>query len=182
MEPVVLVHHHKRPRKTARELALAALELFQDAPDDARAHLVAVLEHVPNERPVLVLLRHLRVVVALVGVVHARVDPALERRQVAPRADGSGFDQAREEDVREGGQVADVEERLVPEVDGLGVQELRRDHVARDEVPDPPSALELVERGEGVRVRGGVEGGGGCGGKEGEGESRALEDVQRGGG
>ena len=177
MEAVVLEHHHERARGTARQRPRPALHLLNEALDNLLADLVAVTEHIRKHRPVLIALRHLRMRVTLVRIVHARVDPALERGEVRAGADGLRAELAREEDVRERREVADVEERLVSEVDRLGVQQLRGDHTEGDEVPDLPAAHELGERGGAVRVGAGVEGLRGRGGEEGESDGRAFEDV-----
>ncbi|KAL7281925.1 hypothetical protein ACG7TL_003392 [Trametes sanguinea] len=149
-----------------------------DPPDDVRPDLVAIRQHLLERRPVLVALRHLRVRMARLGVVHARVDPALERREVVPGPDRARADEPREEDVRERGQVSDVEERLVPQVDRLRVQERRRDHPQRDQVPCRPAALELGEGGDGKWICAGVQRGGGRGGEEGVGQGWSFEDVE----
>ena len=148
MEAVVLVHHHERARRAPGERALPGLHLGDEALDDLAPHLVAVLQHVLDHGPVLVALGHLRVRVALVRVVDSGVDPALEDGQVRARADRLRLELAREQDVRERGQVSDVEERLVTEVDRLRVQQRGRDHAQRDVVPRLPAQLELEERGK----------------------------------
>ena len=178
MEAVVLEHHHECARGTARQRPRSALHLLNEALDNLLAHFITVAQHIRKHRPVLIALRHLRMRVALVRIVHTGVDPALERGEVRARADGLRAELAREEDVRERREVADVEERLVPEVDRLGVQEFWGDHAEGDEVPDLPAAHELGERGGAVWVGAGVEGRRGRGGEEGEGDWRALEDVQ----
>lgn len=182
VEPIVLVHHHERPRHPPRQRPLAALHLLVASLDHPLSHLVAIRQHVFNHRPILILLRHLRMAMAMLRVVHARVNPALKDGQVRPRPDGLVLDQAREQDVRERRQVPDVEQRLVPQIDWLGVQEVLRDHPERDEVPDRPNALELGERRDAVRVRRRVQCRRGCRDERREGERGSFEDIEDEGG
>ena len=121
VEPVVLVNHHERSRQPARQRPFPTLQLREDTFDNTSAHPISVLEYILDDRPVLVALRYLRVRVALIRIVDAGVDPALKDGEVRTRAHRLRLDEAREEDVRERREVPDVEERLVAEVDRLGV-------------------------------------------------------------
>ena len=146
MEPIVLEDHHQRPREPPRQLALA-LEEFSVQLREALPHPVAVRKDLAERGPILVLLRHLRVRMAVLGVVHMLVDTPFEDRCEAHRLHGALAQVLRHEQVEEGREVAQVEERLVSQVDRLAVQERGRDHPQRDEVPDAPAVLELGEGG-----------------------------------
>lgn len=60
--------------------------------------------------------------------------------------------------VEEGGDVAEVEDACVAQLDGLGEELVVGDHAARDGVPGGPEAAPVFEGGDGgVGVLGGVE-------------------------
>ena len=86
MPPLVLKHHHERAGETPGQRPGATLKLLEGLEDES-AHTITERQNLREQRPVLVLLRHLRVIMAVVGVVDVRIDAALEDGGVAPRLD-----------------------------------------------------------------------------------------------
>lgn len=122
------------PRPTAHVVGVDLL--------DALARALVVGRDVLHARPAVLVVGHLAVPVLALGCVDVRVDAALEDVGKVGRL-GEGFvEVAREVDVAEGGDVAEVEERDVAERDRLGEVELGREDV---ELSRRPSQYEVVE-------------------------------------
>ena len=177
VEPLMLVHHHHRPCHTASQRAFTAFQLLQCL-EDKVAHPIPEREYLSEVRPVFILLRDDRMIVAVVRIVNVRVDTALENRREALGLDEREAQEPGEEDRVERWEVSNVEERLVTQVDGLLVQHGRRDHAECNEVPGRPQRAELVGRWDSVRIGVGVKNGRGCLGEEREGERWAFKDAQ----
>ena len=98
---------------------------------------------------------------AVSWVIDVRVNSSLEDVPEGRRFRWVPTDGLREQHIKEGRNMANVEETLVPQVDGLLVQHLLRDHSKGDEVPCLPDVAPLIEGrdiaaadGGGLSVRG----------------------------
>lgn len=95
---------------------------------------------------------------AIIRIIHIGIDPALKDlrivRGLAQRHPG-GFAELH---VKEGGNVAEVEDACVAQLNGLGEELVVGDHAASDGVPGGPEAAPVFKGGYwGGGVLGGME-------------------------
>lgn len=113
---LVLESHHQDSGKLSRPLALMLSVDISNSLADARF----IGRDLFDRRPARFLLRDLRVPVGdRLGRVDARVDAALKDVGKVRRLREGLVEVARQVNVAEGGNVTDVEERDVPQGDGL---------------------------------------------------------------
>lgn len=116
--------------------------------DEPGTDSVLVGHDVVHRRP---LVGNLGVIMALVGVVDIRVDATLEDGIVRSRMGGLVTGSLGELDVEERGDMAQVEDAGVSQLDGLFGQFLLGQHSSRDGVPGRPERLPVIDRGEDSR-------------------------------
>ena len=137
VEALVFVHHHQRSRHTPRQRSGTAHE-FRKSLENEVPHSIAESEYLTEVRPVFVLLRDLGVVVAVIGIIDVRVDAAFEDGREVARFNHRNAKELRQKQSVERGEMADIEQRLVTQVNGLLVKHRGGNHAQRDQVPGRP--------------------------------------------